>query len=687
MEATEVKLNFMPMKQAIAAQWEAMQKHQLFRVEVSKDEIWEHYLSAFPPGTNGKFRERTHHDCSCCKQFIRAVGNVVAIVDYEIVTVWDVVVKQEPAYTEVAKKMANLIRSRVVNDAFLHYEAHAGTDRNFEQLTEGQITWNHYYVNISKQFVEKGADIPSKLSLIRSTHDVFARGLNEITLEALDTVLELAGQNSIYRGEEFKFQVGEFRKLKVEYSQLGSESKKEAYAWVTASQHPHAVTNIRNTAIGTLLNDLSADVDLEEAVKKFEGSVMAPANYKRPTALVSKAQIEKAKQTLQELGLLSALDRRFATVDDITINNVLFRDRTVKSAMGDVFDELSASTPTKVKTLDKVEEVPIERFMLEILPRAQSLEVLFENKHVNNLVSLIAPTDPTAGKLFRWDNRFSWSYVGNMADSIKERVKKAGGSVTGDLCCRLAWDYKDDLDFHMKEPGGHEIFYANRSVTSPNGGRLDVDANGCSGMMEEPVENIFYANKDKMREGLYKLWVHNYYRRESSNEKRGFTVELEFGGQTYTVNYDKVVRQGEKIEVATIQFSKKEGFSIRESLPSSTTSRTVWNLPTQQFHKVSIIMLSPNYWDMDASRWPSGNKHYFFMLEGCKNDGTARGFFNEFLSNELTEHRRVLEMVGGKMKVADSQDQLSGLGFSSTKKETLVVRVKGSFSRQVKIVF
>ena len=75
------------------------------------------------------------------------------------------------------------------------------------------------------------------------------------------------------------------------------------------------------------------------------------------------------------------------------------------------------------------------------------------------------------------------------------------------------------------------------------------------------------------------------------------------------------------------------------------------------------------------------------MIDGCRNDGTARGFFNEFLKAELDKHRKVLEMVGSKVKVEGSDQQLSGLGFSSTMRNSLVCRVKGSFTRTIKIVF
>jgi len=399
--------------------------------------------------------------------------------------------------------------------------------------------------------------------------------------------------------------------------------------------------------------------------------------------------IQNAQEKIAELGFTSALERRYATLEDITINNILYADRTTKKALN-VFDQLTQSVTEKVQKMDRIEEVGIDDFIANILPKAESLEVLFENRHAGNLVSLIAPVDPESKTMFKWRNNFSWSYAGELADSIKERVKRAGGRVDGDLRCSLSWFNFDDLDLHMKEPGGvpgtrdsgrYEIFFGNRGSLSPSGGTLDVDMNAGSGQTRTPVENITYARRSTMKEGTYQLVVNQYAQRKSSNV--GFEVEIEFDGTIYSFAYDKALRTREDVVVAEIKFTRANGFEIIKSLPSSQTSKTIWGLPTQTFRKVNVVMLSPNYWDDRTV----GNKHFFFMLDGCSNEDKARGFFNEFLTDELTPHRKVFEMVGSKMKTEESENQLSGIGFSSTQRNYILCRVKGAFSRTVKITF
>jgi hypothetical protein len=669
----EKGLDFKVLQSAVAKQFKQLSESRLFVVSLDKDKLWETYLNSFPAGYNPVYKKRTEHDCGCCRHFVKALGGVVTIADGVVRTLWDFQV--EGVYQEVAVAMAEFVRRHTIDNVYLYYDRLVGTASNRQLLEDSSVqTWNHFYVNLPDSAMVKKDQIGTRLGEARSTFDVMKRGLSEITTDAVDTVLELISQNSLYRGEEHKQAVTEFKKLQAHFLKRKGEAARDLFVW--ENLNPAART--RNTVIGTLLVDLSEGKELEDAVKGFESKV-APTNYKRPTALVTKAMVAKAQATVAELGLTTALERRYATLDDITVRNILFADRAVKRAMN-VFEEISAGASVDVKKLGKVEEVSIAEFISKVLPTANSLEALFENRHASNLVSLVAPIDPTAKPLFKWPNGFSWSYVGDLADSIKERVKQAGGNVTGDFRASLAWFNYDDLDLHLKEPHGFNIYFGNK-VDRQTGGNLDVDMNAGGGKTRTPVENITFPKRSKMAEGQYHLVVNQFCQRESTDV--GFELEMEFDGTVYSFAWPNAIKTGNNVVVCKFKYSHKEGLTILESLPSKQASKMVWNLPTQTFQKVRVVMLSPNHWDEREI----GNRHFFFMLEGCQNAGTARGFFNEFLSEALTPHRKVLEMVGARMKTEESEAQLSGIGFSSTKRDYLLCRVTGSFSRVVKVLF
>lgn len=672
---------FKEFKEAVGRQFEIMKGHQLFRTDIEKDLMWLTYLESFPPGSNPMFRERTEHDCQACKSFIRAVGSMVAWIDDELVSIWDCEVG-EP-YTKVAAALSELVKSGPIKNILLHDQAKVGIDKNHQDTEEGVLTWEHLHVVLPQSCVsnDRGAVYGDK----QATKDVFKRALEEITTDAIEMVVELIDQGSLYRGEEHLHTVQGFAKLKDEWeNKEWSERGREMFVW--RQDLTPAVQRIRNSAIGTLLVDLSEGKSLDDAVRMFESKV-APHNYKRPKALVTKAMVERARKAVDELGYGSALGRRFAVVEDITVNNVLFANRDARQAMNaDVFDEMIAETRDSTKSLDKVEEVPIERFVKDILPRATSVELMFENRHGGNLVNLVAPKDPESRLLFKWPNNFSWAYQGDLADSIKERVKARGGSVTGDFRASLAWFNSDDLDLHLVEPrrgaGMHIHFGMRRSPRTM--GELDVDMNvneSGPNTSRNAVENITYPSRNRMLEGMYHLYVNNYTHRESMDT--GFEVELEFDGTTTTFACDREVRPRENVTVAKFEFTKKGGIKIIESLPRQDVSKVLWNLPTQKFHPVTMVMFSPNHWNGS----PVGNKHYLFMLQGCKREGSSRGFFNEYLSEDLSEHRKVFEILGSKMRTEDEGEQLSGLGFSSTQRNSVFCKVAGAFTRTINIVF
>lgn len=682
-------MRFLELREMIVTHFNEMvsDAENLFEVEVDKDEMYELYLNSFPEGMNEVYRERREYDCSCCKQFIRNIGNMVVIKNNKVETIWDINTG-DADFQMVMDALSEYIHARPVTDVYVTKEFQVGTKSNKEMLPSGEVkTWNHFYVRIPDRFVDKSRRSEGDIKgIFRDTRNVFKRSLDEIERESVDTVLELINQNSLYKGSEWKAVLENFLKYKNEYMSI-PDSEKENYAWEKSAKAGAVVGKIRNHSIGTLLVDISEGMDLDTAVKKYE-KIVAPANYKRPKAIFTKKMLEAAQKTVEELGYMDSLPRRFARLDDISVNNILFANRdAAKRISGNVFEDMATDVVVNPKRFSKVEEIGIDQFVSDVLPTARELEVFFENQHAQNMVSLIAPQNPDAPTMFKWNNGFGWAYTGNMTDSnIKENVKSAGGQVDGVLRFSIQWNDVEpdgnDLDAHCIEPDGHEIFFrtSKKPRRSSMSGQLDVDI--IHPIDNQPaVENIVWNDKSKMRPGVYKFFVHNYTYRGGRN---GFRAEIEFDGQIHYFDYSKELRDNERVYVAEVTLDERGVFTIKDLLPSNVSSREVWGVKTNQFIPVSVMCYSPNYWDEQSG---IGHKHFFFMLKDCVNPERPNGFYNEFLRQELVEHKRVFEALGSRMAVQDVDDQLSGIGFSSTKRAEVIVKVKGATERTLKIKF
>lgn len=668
---------------------------RLFTVNVDTEELYNLYLDSFPAGTNEIYRERREYDCSCCRHFIRDVGNVVSIKNGELHTIWGINPVSDDKYNVVAAALDAYVKQKAVLGVFLKKEKRIGTPENREMLPTGKINkYEHFFVDLPEICIFKecyGHTLEGDLSQFRDVRNVFKRSLDEISKEAVDTVLELIAQNSLYKGAEWKKQLTEFKNYQKEYGKLTDEQK-ELWIWEKSIAAGAVIGKIRNHSIGTLLVNISEGMDLDLAVRKYE-QIVAPVNYKRPKAIFTKKMLEDAKKTITELGYMDSLQRRFATLDDITVNNILFSNKDaakrITGAM-DLFDEMEQDVAIDPKRFSKVEEISAEDFIKNVLPVAKELEVYLENKHIQNMVSLIAPEVADAKTMFKWNNGMSWAYTGNITDSdIKENVKAAGGSVAGVVRFSIQWNDKDgkdnsDLDAHCIEPKGGDHIYFSHKISRYTGGELDIDITDpiyqCKSNGGVAVENITYPSKERMKPGTYKFYVNQYSFRNS----QGFKAEVEVNGEIHSYEYNSPVRGN--VDVAEVILDQSGNFKVVDKLPGNcaTISKDVWGIKTLQFTPVSVVCYSPNYWDEQKG---IGHQHLFFMLKDCINPEEPNGYYNEFLKPELEQHRRVFEALGSKAHVKDVDDQLSGVGFSLTKRNDLIIKVKGATERVLKIKF
>lgn len=655
----------------------------MFYTNVNKDLLWDAYLNSFPEN------ERQGHNCNTCRQFIKAIGGIIFLDKNNLVvqTLWDDVSTGNVDYDNAAKALASYVRTCTIQDKFIHEFKKIGHDSNKQTLPDGKIiNWFHFSLELTRDHYN--ANPASLKANVRDKVQTYRRAVTELTPESVETVLELIADDNLYRGSEYLRMLKALQKAQQEFKNV-DQSKSDAYFWIKAanvSDDSYLVATIRNSSIGSLLIDLSEPEatrkPLDKAVKSFEDKVSG-TNYKRPKALFTQKQLQDMKKAIVDGGYESALERRLAKPEDLNVSDTLYVNRSVNKALNSVFDDLEEDVIVNPRKLN-TEAITFDQ-LLAILPTAEKVEVLFENRLESSLMSLVTAVHDDAKPLFKWGNNFSWTYKDAITDSIKERVKEAGGSVDGLLRASLAWHNGDDLDLSIREPGGYVIYYGNKYSRKHNG-NLDVDMNaGSITNPKDPVENIIYKSFDGLKKGdKFEIRVDNFSKR--SNKNVGWTLQVEVDGTVFEFSEDHndfataviatAVWNGETFEVKGNSKNVSEG-------KFAGTSKDIWGIGTNKFQKVHTIAKSPNYWGYNQ-----GNEHVFFFIDGVKNDEKVRGIFNEFLNAELEKnYKRAFEALGNSIPVGSVDRELSGLGFSKTSGKEVIVRVTNKFQKVYKIKF
>ena len=112
-----------------------------------------------------------------------------------------------------------------------------------------------------------------------------------------------------------------------------------------------------------------------------------------------------------------------------------------------MFSELKSESLVNPRSYKQVEEISINDFIDKVLPTCKiCLEHWWKIRTCPILYFLVGPKILLIPTMFKWDNNFSWAYTGDVTDSIKERVKAAGGNVSGFIRVSLSWHNHDSLD-------------------------------------------------------------------------------------------------------------------------------------------------------------------------------------------------------------------------------------------------
>ena len=725
-------INFKQLNDLIKYQFDIMcQTGKLFRSSMTGQEVWDSYIIGFKPEQNPIFRDpnSSEHNCNNDNNFIRRYGNIVAIdKDYNIITMFDIDIEGS-VYEDTIPRLSSRLKNSTIQNVFfesfrelniLPYEKcslnnelfQLGMEKTFKRYTKEEVAkfgvvneqdiyrFDHFHVFLPTLFVDKSnKSVEAIMGEYRDAKNVFQRLMEEVSLDTLELVQDLINQGSLLNGIAYINKLKKIIPLKKYYDKLPLE-KRDNWCWIHS--YNNNLAKFKNEVIGVLCTQLAEGKEINEACQSFN-KMVDPVNYMKAVTPITKRQIEEAKKFVEQNGYEESFNRRFATIDDIKVSEILHfnaGDGKVKNLS--IFDNVkTTSSRHKRSEFDKVEEVSIEKFMSDILPNCTNVEVLLTNQHQGNMVSITTSNIPDSKPIFKWNNNYSWTYNGNLAgkSQLAEMVEAKGGRTDGVFRFTHSWNEIEPnqslMDLHVFMPGNnhyperkiHDDYGIRRRIgwnnrtDSQSGGIQDVDYVTEAPIGYVPVENITFPSLSKMPEGKYICKIHNWNFRKTGGKGK---AEIAFNGELHQYIYP-ATKGKEWVTIAEVTL--KDGiFTIKhilEPINSNETVKEIYGLDTNQFHKVNLVCLSPNYWDNNNI----GNKHYFFMLDNCRTNEPIRGFHNENLIPELLQHRKVLDVLGNSCMIEPSKKQLSGLGFNATVKDELIVRLSGSHKRVIKIKF
>ncbi|MDP3275835.1 MAG: MopE-related protein [Deltaproteobacteria bacterium] len=120
-------------------------------------------------------------------------------------------------------------------------------------------------------------------------------------------------------------------------------------------------------------------------------------------------------------------------------------------------------------------------------------------------------------------------------------IDEGCGYQTGQVQVTVAWQGTADIDLHVHDPSGEELYYGHRTTSA--GGTLDRDANAACSQSPPSVENVYYAQPPR---GQYRARVHVYATCNDSSIP--IVLSISVGGQVHS--FQQVLSQrGQDFEI------------------------------------------------------------------------------------------------------------------------------------------
>lgn len=368
---------------AVHARFESVKHQQLFTVDAG--DLFSAYLIGLADD------QRQIHNCNCCRRFIQAFGNVVTI-DADGITspaFWTLADVPE-MYQDSMRAMFRAVSNGKVTGVFL------SADKAYGKPTEGG--WSHFAAVPARCHTSAVITPHQAMAAKREDFLTLGRGISDFKPDIVAQAVTLLETESLYRSEKL---LGAARFLAGVHESINvlKGPRRDNVIWSAVAIGTHNFCTPSSSMIGTLLEDLAANLPFADVAAKFADK-MDPLKHQRPQAPASAGNIRTAERLVETLGIAPSLERRHARLDDI---QAIWRP-TVKEAPAavGVFGHLA---PKKASALLRAQGPTLtwEKFARTVLPTAESIEI-----HISatkqNWCGFLTATNPDAPPILQWDD-------------------------------------------------------------------------------------------------------------------------------------------------------------------------------------------------------------------------------------------------------------------------------------------
>jgi len=366
------------------------------------------FLGALP------LERRQHYNCRSCRRFVTEYGGLVTIEPNGDMApaMWDPL-NAPPFFEPAVRAVRHIVNRAKVTGVFLSSDETLGLASNQdpgrpvarEDLpAKPPGEWFHMAVARPKALCFKHPTLTAGQVMAekREEHGMLCRGLAEFSVDVVRQAHTLLSNGQLYRSEKCI----DAAKWLLDLHEARRATKNRAICdnvtWRAVATAPAGYCHVRTTMIGTLLEDIAAELGFANIKRRFDEK-MSPTAYQRPTAAPTSGAIAEAEKVIATLSAAGSLERRFARLDEIETLWTPAPTKAEAAPSGGVFAHLKPKAPAATHLDTPPVTMTWEKFARTVLPDAEAIEFYVPRAHAA-YVALVTAANPDAPPILQWDS-------------------------------------------------------------------------------------------------------------------------------------------------------------------------------------------------------------------------------------------------------------------------------------------